>query len=108
MISLSWSCDLSIPLSLSLPFLSPFRGTRGLPHLQAIAHARTLLAGLLGVALGTLMHGLHVLVGAAVRLDGLLAVGGQLWLPVALAALLLLEQVLLVALLLVGVVQVVV
>lgn len=51
---------------------------------------------LLGVLLGPLLQLLDGLVGAAVSLDGLLAVRGELGLPVALALLLLGEGVLLV------------
>jgi hypothetical protein len=57
------------------------------------------LGGLLGALLETL-HGLlgRLLAGHAVGPDGLLAVGGQLGLPVTLALLLLAERVLLVLL----------
>jgi hypothetical protein len=58
------------------------------------------------MVLGALLHVFDALVGVAIRLDSLLAVGGQLGLPVALAILLLLEEVLLVALLLARVVYV--
>lgn len=51
---------------------------------------------LLGVVLGALLQLGDVLLGVAVGLDGLLAVRGELGLPVALAALLLGEGVLLV------------
>ena len=55
--------------------------------------------------LGLLLQGLDVVLVLAVGLDGLLAVGGQLGLPLALAALVLVERVLLVLLVLgVGVV----
>lgn len=52
--------------------------------------------GLLGVVLGALLQLVNGLVGAAVSLDSLLAVRGELGLPVALAGFLLGEGVLLV------------
>jgi hypothetical protein len=63
-------------------------------RLQAVPHARARLAGLLGRPFGPL---LQLLGGGSasesVGLDGLLAVGRELGLPVALAVLLLLERV---------------
>lgn len=71
-------------------------------HLQPIAHAGARLGRILGVGLGALLHLRDILLGTlavgSVRLDGLLAVRCQLRLPVALALLLLREQILLVLL----------
>lgn len=73
--------------------------------LQAIAHAGAGLVRLLSRLLGLLLQLGDVLLAhrGPVSLDGLLAVGGELRLPVALAVLVLREKVLLVLLLLVAV-----
>jgi len=61
--------------------------------LQTVAHACAGLALLLDVLLGALLHFLDRDLAGPVRLDSLLAVRGELRLPVALAFLLLLQQV---------------
>jgi hypothetical protein len=71
------------------------------PFLHAVAHTRAALGSLLGRPLRALLQAVDLLGGAIprgpVRLDGFFAVGRELGLPVALAALLLGERVLLVA-----------
>lgn len=79
------------PRSATQPAQFPF-------PLHAVAHARARLGVLLGGPLGLLLQLGHALVGVAVRLDGLLAVGRELGLPVAGALPLLVEGVVLVLL----------
>lgn len=71
-------------------------------HLQPVAHAGARLGRVLGMGLGTFLQLGDVLLTAAalgpIRLDGLFAVRRELRLPVALALLLLREEVLLVLL----------
>lgn len=57
-----------------------------------------LCCGLLGVVLGALLQLLNGFVGTTVRLDGLLAIRGELGLPVALTGFLLSQGILLVLL----------
>lgn len=66
--------------------------------LHGVCPAGAALGLFLSVLLGALLQLGDVLVRGAVGLDGLLAVRGELWLPVALARLLLGERVLLVLL----------
>jgi hypothetical protein len=87
---------------LSLPHRPSSLGL-GIGTRQPVAHAGAGLVGGLGGLLGAVLQALHGLFGSlfarhAVGPDGLLAVGGQLRLPVALALLLLGEGVLLVLL----------
>lgn len=69
-----------------------------LGSLHGVCTAGAALRLLLGVLLGALLQLGDVLVRGAVGLDGLLAVRGELWLPVALARLLLGKRVFLVLL----------
>lgn len=64
--------------------------------LHGVLARGALARSLLGVVLGALLQLVDGLLGAAVGLDGLLTVRGELGLPVALASLLLGEGVLLV------------
>lgn len=66
--------------------------------LHGVCPAGAALGLFLSVLLGALLQLGDVLVWGAVGLDGLLAVRGELWLPVALARLLLGQRVLLVLL----------
>lgn len=66
--------------------------------LHGVCAAGAALRLLLGVLLGALLELGDVLVRGAVGLDGLFAVRGELWLPVALARLLLEERIFLVLL----------
>lgn len=69
--------------------------------LQPVSHTGAGLAGFLSSTLGPVLQGRYILrsvAASAVRLDGLLAVGRELGLPVALARLLLRQRVLLVLL----------
>lgn len=105
--------SLEIPVSLRCPLAVAAKNPSGAPgdspvqvegkeKKRSVAILHRILAGgplgglLLGVVLGALLQLGDVLVRGAVGLDGLLAVRGELGLPVALARLLLREGVLLV------------